>query len=131
RAIDFASYLGAEAVSFWSGMPDSNEDDDVYWNRLIEACQWLSEQAARRKVRLAFEPEPGMFIARMTQFDRLYQAVNSPWFGLTLDVGHLHCLADGDIPTVIRQWKNVLWNIHLEDMKPGVHEHLFFGEGTM
>jgi hypothetical protein len=28
----------------------------------------------------------------------------------------------------IREWKDRLWNVHLEDMKAGVHDHLMFGE---
>lgn len=131
RAVDYAQYLQADAVSFWSGTPTSQEPDDVYWHRLIDGCKWLSEQAASKGVRLAFEPEPGMLIARMADFARLHEAVNQPNFGLTLDVGHVHCLQDGDIPAVIEQWKDQLLNIHIEDMKVGVHDHLFFGEGTM
>lgn len=131
RAVDYAQYLKANAVSFWSGTPLSNEPNDIYWQRLIDGCKWLSEQAASKGVRLAFEPEPGMFIARMADYARLHEAVNQANFGLTLDVGHVHCLQDGDIPAVIEQWKDHLWNIHIEDMKVGVHDHLFFGEGTM
>ena len=53
-----------------------------------------------------------------------------PLFGLTLDVGHLHCLNEPIGPT-IRRWKDVLWNVHIEDMRRGVHEHLMFGEGEI
>lgn len=131
RAIDYAHYLRADAVSFWSGKPTSNETIEVYWQRLINCCTWLTEQAALKGVRLAFEPEPGMFISRMEEFSRLHREVNHSHFGLTLDVGHVHCLNDGEIPAIIEEWKPYLWNIHIEDMRPGVHEHLFFGEGTM
>ena len=31
----------------------------------------------------------------------------------------------------ILKWKDCLWNIHIEDMKAGVHEHLMFGEGEI
>src|SRR5437868_3747112 len=31
----------------------------------------------------------------------------------------------------IRRWKDVLWNVHIEDMRRGVHEHLMFGEGEI
>jgi sugar phosphate isomerase/epimerase len=24
-----------------------------------------------------------------------------------------------------------LWNVHIEDMRPGIHDHLMFGEGTI
>jgi sugar phosphate isomerase/epimerase len=31
----------------------------------------------------------------------------------------------------LRRWKDVLWNVHIEDMRQGVHEHLMFGEGEI
>ena len=31
----------------------------------------------------------------------------------------------------IRKWKDVLWNVHIEDMKRGVHDHLMFGDGEI
>jgi L-ribulose-5-phosphate 3-epimerase len=32
---------------------------------------------------------------------------------------------------VIRDWHKRLVNVHIEDMRAGVHEHLMFGEGEM
>ena len=51
--------------------------------------------------------------------------------GLTLDVGHLHC--QGEVPIVdgIRAWSDAIVNVHLEDMRAGVHEHLMFGHGEI
>jgi len=72
-----------------------------------------------------------MLVATMNDFDRLHKEVNHPNFGLTLDLGHLHCLGEGPIPAIIQRWSQVLWNIHLEDMRQGVHDHLMFGEGEM
>jgi sugar phosphate isomerase/epimerase len=31
----------------------------------------------------------------------------------------------------LTEWKHVLWNVHIEDMRRGVHEHLMFGEGEI
>ena len=31
----------------------------------------------------------------------------------------------------IRRWKDWLWNVHIEDMRRGVHDHLMFGEGEI
>ena len=31
----------------------------------------------------------------------------------------------------LEAWKHVLWNVHIEDMKRGVHDHLMFGEGEV
>jgi sugar phosphate isomerase/epimerase len=82
-------------------------------------------------VRLAFEPEPGMLIDTMSRFEELHQRLAHPGFGLTLDIGHLHCLGETPIADHVRRWRHRIWNIHIEDMRRGVHEHLMFGEGEI
>ena len=82
-------------------------------------------------MRLAFEPEPGMFIDSMAKYADLRQRVNHPRFGLTLDVGHLHCLGEMPLAPHLARWGERLWNVHLEDMRKGVHDHLMFGDGEM
>ena len=54
-----------------------------------------------------------------------------PNFGLTLDVGHLQCMGETPIAAHIERWKDRLWNVHIEDMRRGIHDHLMFGEGEM
>jgi L-ribulose-5-phosphate 3-epimerase len=87
--------------------------------------------AVARGVRISFEPEPGMFIDTMERFTRLQADLAHPSLGLTLDVGHVHCLSDGDVGEHVRRWRHLLWNVHVSDMQRGVHEHLMFGEGDM
>jgi sugar phosphate isomerase/epimerase len=131
RAIEIAEKLGADAVSFWSGTPSEAAIDDEYWTRLVDGCRRLCDEAAKRNVRLAFEPEPGMFIDTMAKFEELHRRVDHGAFGLTLDVGHLHCMGELPIAFHIQRWKDWLWNIHIEDMGRGVHDHLMFGDGDM
>lgn len=130
-AINIASELDADAVSFWSGQPDYKADRSEHVRTLIDGCKLLCEYATDKNVRLAFEPEPGMLIDTMPRFAELHAAVDHPHFGLTLDVGHLHCLGELPIAPHIHRWQDCLWNIHIEDMKAGVHDHLMFGEGEM
>jgi sugar phosphate isomerase/epimerase len=131
RAIDIAAELRADAVSFWSGSPISNEPASVLEARLTKACDGLARYAEDRQVCLAFEPEPGMFIDTMEEYDRLSRQIASPRFGHTLDIGHLHCIGEVPIADQLRRWQSHLWNIHIEDMRRGVHEHLMFGEGEI
>src|SRR5262249_47895609 len=130
-AIHIAQSLGSDAVSFWSGRASEPADDEVLMSRLVAGCRELCDYAAMLDVHLAFEPEPGMFIDTMPRFAELPQRVGHPAVGLTLDVGHLHCMGELPIAEHIRQWKDWLWNVHIEDMRRGVHEHLMFGEGEM
>jgi len=118
-------------VSFWSGTALDDASPAVLMQRLVEGCRHLAEWASVHEVRLAFEPEPGMFIDTMEKFEELHAKVAHPSFGLTLDVGHLICNGELPVRKHIQRWKHALWNVHLEDMKPSVHDHIFFGEGEV
>jgi sugar phosphate isomerase/epimerase len=131
RAVDTAALLGSDAVSFWSGAADDPASDADLMTRLVEGCKELCDYAAARDVRLAFEPEPDMFIDTMAAYGELFQRVGHPAFGLTIDVGHLHCLNEVPIADHLRRWRERLWNVHIEDMRRGVHDHLMFGEGEI
>lgn len=130
-AMRVAGLLGSDAVSFWSGTATDEAPPTVLMDRLADECRKLCDLAAKENVRLAFEPEPGMFIDTMAKYEELAARVDHPRFGLTLDVGHLHCLGDVPIAKHIKRWKDRLWNVHIEDMRRGVHEHLMFGEGEI
>jgi sugar phosphate isomerase/epimerase len=129
--VEVAAKLSAPCVSFWSGTPDTGESSDILLDRLALECRRLAEFAADAGVRLAFEPEPGMLVDTMPKFRHLFDRVNHPAFGLTLDVGHLICMHETPIAPIIREWRDVLWNVHLDDMKPDVHDHLMFGDGEV
>jgi sugar phosphate isomerase/epimerase len=131
RAVDIAERLEATAVSLWSGAPTNQEPEDVWMDRLVDGCKHLSDYAAKRSVRIAFEPEPGMFIDTMPRFAALLERVDHPNFGLTLDIGHLHCQGEMPIAEHLVRWADRLWNVHIEDMRRGVHDHLMFGDGEI
>ncbi len=131
RAVDIARELHADGVSFWSGTPQDQAPFAVHWQRLVDGCLKLGDYAAKKNVRLAFEPEPGMLVDTMDRFRQLFEQVNHPAFGLTIDVGHLHCQGEVPIAEHLRRWAARLWNIHIEDMRRGVHDHLMFGEGEI
>jgi L-ribulose-5-phosphate 3-epimerase len=130
-AIDIAQELGSDAVSFWSGAPVEITAAPLLRKSIVNGCRQLCKYAEARSVRLAFEPEPGMYIDTMKRFAWLHQRVDHPSFGLTLDVGHLHCLGEVPIGEHLQCWRDWIWNIHIEDMRRGVHDHLFFGAGEM
>ncbi|MEK6644079.1 MAG: sugar phosphate isomerase/epimerase family protein [Planctomycetota bacterium] len=131
RAIEIAVEVEAEAVSFWAGHSDPASSESDNWSLLVDACDELLTRAVKYDIRLAFEPEPGMFVERMAQFGNLIDQLHHPRFGLTLDVGHVHCLSDGTPAEWIRAYSHCLFNIHIEDMQAGRHDHLMFGEGDI
>lgn len=131
RAIDVAAALGSDCVSLWSGVVRHSAGRDQAMAHLTSGLRQVIEYADRGGVAVGFEPEPGMLIDTMESFDELRQRVDSPSLKLTLDVGHLHCMGETPIPAVVREWGDLLVNVHIEDMRAGLHEHLMFGEGEM
>jgi L-ribulose-5-phosphate 3-epimerase len=131
HAIDIAAELKSDCVSLWSGILHErlNEIDAI--PRLIEGLKPVIEHAERRQVTIGFEPEPGMFIDTMHRYQQLAERIDAPCFRLTLDIGHLHCQGETPIADQIRRWGPRLVNVHIEDMKAGVHEHLMFGDGEI
>ena len=130
HAIDMAAAIGSQCVSLWSGCLALGDKHAEGYQRLVEGLQLILDYADRRNVQVAFEPEPGMLIDTMARFEELVNLVDSPRLGLTLDIGHLHCLGEPIEETILR-WSNRLLNIHIEDMRAGIHEHLMFGEGEI
>lgn len=131
QCVDLAGELGSDAVSFWSGtVRDQTSWKDAMY-RLSTGLRRVMLHAEKQRVALAFEPEPGMLIESMDDFRELLDHCDGPCFGLTIDVGHVHCVETVPIPDVLLEWKDRLRNVHIEDMLHGIHEHLPFGEGTI
>jgi L-ribulose-5-phosphate 3-epimerase len=140
HAIDCAAILGSECVSIWSGALRGGKDGahavtqllrEQSMNRLVTGLREVLCHAAAREVVIAFEPEPGMFIDTMEAFGELMERIADPSLRLTLDVGHLQCQRETPIAEVIHRWGPLIANVHIEDMRAGVHEHLMFGEGEI
>ncbi len=143
RSIDLAVELGAPIVSIWSGAAEDGVVGDApgtnraraepCWQRLVEGVHAVLDHAQAHGVRLAFEPEPGMFLERPAGFLELVGRLGARGgeLGLTLDLGHL--VVTGDIPAAdrIRALAAHLVHVHLDDARSGVHEHLQLGDGDL
>jgi sugar phosphate isomerase/epimerase len=136
RAIDAAARLNAHAVSLWSGAVRDEIGEREAMTLLVAGLLRVIDYAAERGVTIAFEPEPGMFIDTMARYADLLDELASRQidlerFQLTIDIGHLHCQGELPIAGQLRHWADRLANVHLEDMRRGVHEHLMFGDGEI
>jgi L-ribulose-5-phosphate 3-epimerase len=136
RAVDAARALGSDCVSLWSGIVPDGAGDREAMDRLTSGLLPVLDYASRKNVPLAFEPEPGMFVDTMDRFADLVEALrqrgaDADQLRLTIDIGHLHCLGEVPIADKLHRWADRLANIHIEDMRRGVHEHLQFGEGEI
>jgi sugar phosphate isomerase/epimerase len=130
-AVELARGLGSDVVNFWSGAPTDDAPAEILMDRLVDGCRQICDYAAERNIRLAFEPEPGMFIDSIARWAEFDERMPHPLLGLTLDIGHLHCQGETPIAAHIQQRRHRLWNVHIEDIRRGVHEHLMFGEGEI
>ena len=127
RALEVAAETGADAMSFWAGVPKPGVSPD-------DARNWLrggAEQVARRAEALgtvaALEPEPGMLIETVDD----WAALDIPGLRLALDTGHCLVTGERDPAAAVAEFAPHLGTVTIEDMKRGVHVHLPFGEGDM
>ncbi|MGE3408415.1 MAG: sugar phosphate isomerase/epimerase family protein [Pirellulales bacterium] len=131
KAVDLAAQWNSDCVSLWSGVVHDNASENEVWERLVPPLRELLAYATQRGVALGFEPEPGMFIDTMARFEQLLEKVDGPMMKLTLDIGHLHCQGETPLASYIGRWGPRLVNVHIEDLRRGIHEHLPFGEGEI
>ena len=129
RAIDIGAILGAEAVSFWGGVPKPGiaRADAKTW--LSEGVAAVTAYAKRQGVVPALEPEPGMIIETVDDF--LDLASSLPDLRLALDLGHLLVTEERTPDKAIHEFAARLGTVALEDMKRRQHVHLAFGDGDM
>lgn len=136
QAIDVAAEVGAVAVSLWSGVVHDGALASEAWDRLVTGMLPVLLRAEQAGIPIAFEPEPGMLVATLADYRELKARltdVGAPIepLRLTLDIGHLHCQGETPIAEEIVRHADDLANVHIEDMRARVHEHLMFGDGEI
>ena len=132
QAVRVAAELGAEAMSFWSGILPSGTFADVGWQRLVDGVAPVLEEADARDVVCAFEPEPGMFAERVDDVVELRRRLGNPdRLRFTVDLGHCVCVESRSTDQVVRDVGALLANVQVDDMRRDVHEHLELGAGEL
>ncbi len=129
RAIDVAGILGSETASFWAGVPKPGVDAEQAWRWLDEGLEQVLAHAADKGVDASFEPEPGMLVETVADYERL--AARHPTLKLALDTGHCLVTQDIDPADAVRRYADRLGTVAIEDMRRGDHIHLPFGQGDM
>ncbi|MEU8927041.1 sugar phosphate isomerase/epimerase family protein [Kitasatospora sp. NPDC048545] len=132
RAVRIAAELGADCVSFWSGIRPADVPEALAGERLRAGIGEVLEVCGRYGVPLGLEPEPGMHVAHLEQALALRTELGEPeLLGITLDVGHCVAIEPVDAAACIRRAGHLLVNVQLDDARPLVHEHLEFGVGEL
>ncbi|BBC31751.1 AP endonuclease, family 2 [Streptomyces graminofaciens] len=132
RAVRIAADLGSPTVHLCSGPAPGGLPEEDAWKRLAAGIETVLETAAEHGVSLAFEPEPYMFVDTVERCLDLAELVGGhELFGITLDIGHAHCVEERTVLDCVRLSAPRLLNVQIEDMRRGVHQHLEFGAGEI
>ena len=129
RAVDIAAILGAETVSFWAGVPKPGVDRTQAFDWLDQGLAQVCDHADRAGVAVSLEPEPGMLVETVGDYQRLHDF--HPSLRLALDTGHCLVTGDMDPEEAVRLYASRLGTVAIEDMRRGDHTHLPFGQGDM
>lgn len=129
RVAEMGRRLGAEVVSFWAGVDHAPGPDSA--DRLRDGVAAACAAIRAHGLRPSFEPEPGMAIETVGQYELLRGELGDEAPALTLDVGHLYAAWEGEPVDVIARAAPHLAQVHLEDHRRGVHEHLLPGDGEV
>ena len=127
RALEVAADTGADAMSFWAGVPKPGVDRAHAREWLREGIEHVVRRAEQLGTTAALEPEPGMAIETCDD----WQNLAIPGLKLALDTGHCLVTSERDPADAVRSFAADLGTVSIEDMKRGVHVHLPFGEGDV
>jgi sugar phosphate isomerase/epimerase len=129
RVAAMGQRLGAEVVSFWAGIDRAPGPDSEDW--MLEGVALTCEVIRAEGLTPSMEPEPGMAVETVADHQLVRAALGSAAPQLTLDVGHLYAVWEGDPVRVVSSTVPFLAQVHLEDHRRGVHEHLLPGDGEV
>jgi len=130
QVIDLAREIGSPAVCTASGIRPTGTSDREAFSRLANCLEEILDHAARANVRVGLEYEPGFYLGDLASTQRVVRELNHPLLGYNLDIGHAWCVKD-DLERAIVEAGPRLWNLHVEDIKGRVHEHLVPGRGDL
>lgn len=129
RALRVAAATGADAMSFWAGVPKPGIEKGEAWKWFAEGVAEVVRAAERLGAVAALEPEPGMLVETVDDYRKLKSDL--PGLRLALDVGHCLVTGDREPADAVRETAAELGTVSIEDMKRGEHIHLPFGEGDV
>ena len=127
RALEVAAETGADAMSFWAGVPKPGVARADAWAWLRHGAEQVARRAESLGTVAALEPEPGMLVETVDD----WTALEIPGLRLALDTGHCIVTGERDPALAVKEFAPHLGTVTIEDMKRGVHVHLPFGEGDM
>lgn len=129
RIAAMGARLGARVVSFWTGVDRQPGADSREW--MLDGIERACAVVRGEGLLPALEPEPGMAIETVADWRAMHRELGSAAPALTLDIGHLYAVWEGEPADVLAAVAPQLAQVHLEDMRRGTHEHLLPGDGEI
>ena len=80
----------------------------------ISGLKKLSRLIEDKPIKIGLEPHFKSQFQDAEDFDTIFSEINSPQIGITVDTGHFHA-AGVDWKSLIRQYANKIYNVHLKD----------------
>jgi sugar phosphate isomerase/epimerase len=131
NVIDLARALGAPCVCTATGPQAPGQPSSKASALCFDAFEQILAHAERKpEVRVGVEYEPGFLVGGMRDALRLINELDHPLMGVNLDLGHAQVEGE-NLAEAIAEFGARIWNIHLEDIRKRVHEHLVPGEGDI
>ena len=132
RAIDLAVALECPDVLFFSRKPP---DMDRYTEAelrsdLTKKMRSIADYALDKRIHLAFETEPGLFVESPRQALEILAEINHPALGYNLCVPHI-LSAGENVEDVIEQGRERIFHTHMSDLQDRIHRHLIPGLGNV
>ncbi len=121
RAIDVAAELGCRTVV--DGGPDRASEP---FQPFLRSLEEIVPRLEGLPVRLALENHYGNWIQFIQDYEHIFDAVDSPQLGITLDTGHFHA-AGVDPADVARRFAGKVFHVHIKDHRG--HESVALGTG--
>ena len=129
RVAAMGARLGAQVVSFWAGIDRQPDAGSASW--LLDGIAATCAAIRAEGLAPSLEPEPGMAVETVQDWHRIHGALGAAAPAMTLDIGHLYAVWEGDPVATVAASVPFLAQVHLEDMRLGAHEHLLPGTGDV
>ncbi len=82
----------------------------------VAGLKELLSRIADMPIKVALEPHYFSQFQDIKDYDYIFDQIDSPQLGITVDTGHLYW-AKVDTPAFIRKYAPKIWNVHLKDHK--------------
>ncbi len=128
ETIQFAAVIGAERIIYWPHTPCGNAAGTEL-REFAQLLSGLSVEAQNLGVRLSLHNHYNQIVMTREDLERFFALVGDCGIGLTVDTAHLVKSGIDDVAGVLRDFHQVIDNIHMKDYAAGTWKVL--GEGDI